>query len=80
MCCLHVRVSSMNTDNTFNNLIAATFTQINDQVFCNILETGIDPGKAYEIAYVDIPFGEDTIELYNFNQSEDFDDAILIDL
>lgn len=81
MRCLRVRVSLMNTDNTFNTLIASSFTMINDQVFCNLVDVGIDPGNAYQLAFIDVPLGNfDGLSPIEINLSEDFDDAILVDL
>lgn len=66
----------MNTDNTFNQLIAGTFTSINDEVFCNLVDNGIDPGYAYQLAFIDTPFEAlDSVETIQSSQSEDFDDV-----
>lgn len=77
MRCLRVRITSMNTDTTFNSLVAESFTMINDKVFCNLVDVGLDPGTAYTLAYIDIPLAEDTVEPIDINLSIDVDDAIL---
>jgi len=75
------RVTDMKTDPTFNSLVSSTFTQINDQVFCSLIDIGVTPGDAYQISYIDIPFEETHVEPYQFsNLLEDVDDVVLIDL
>lgn len=79
---IRVRVLVMNTDNEFNELAKASFTKINDEVYCTLIEIGIDPAQAYQISFVDIPFDEEAeLEAYPvLNLSEDVDDVIFADL
>lgn len=66
----------MNTDNTFNQILSDTYTSINDEVFCNLVDNGIDPGYAYQIAFIDMPLEDFAgVELIESNLSEDFDDV-----
>lgn len=70
-----------NTHNTpTNNLIADTFTVINDQVFCSLIEVGVDPGTAYQVAFVDVPTETDYIRpefAVDVNTLMDHDDVVL---
>jgi len=80
----YVRVLSMETNtDIINQLVAATYTKINDEVFCSILELGADPGDAYRIAYIDVPSDEEFINSpidYDTSQEEDYDDVVLTHL
>lgn len=69
------KVSLMKTNQAFNSLVAASFTQINDEVYCNLLDIDIDPGDAYQIAYIDVPLSGIEPEYIESNLSEDFDDV-----
>lgn len=51
-----------NTHNTLNNLITETFTSINDEVFCTLIDADVEPGTAYGIAYIDIPASAEVIQ------------------
>lgn len=73
----------METNTDINQLIAATFTKINDEIFCSILDYGTDPGDAYRIAYIDIPSDEEFINTpinYDVSQEADYDDVVLLPL
>lgn len=65
------------TNNTFNELITATITRINDEVYCNLIDAGVNPSYAYQVAFIDVPLedfaGLDPLE--QINLSEDFDDV-----
>lgn len=50
-----------NTLNTLSNLITETFTSINDEVFCTLVDAEVDPSVAYGIAYIDVPSSSDLI-------------------
>jgi hypothetical protein len=45
----------------FDTLVFDTFTKINDEVFCYILDLGLNPGDAYRMAYIDVPTETDFI-------------------
>ena len=72
----------MNTDNTFNQLVADTFIKVNDEVYCTLLDMGLTPDQSYQIAYVDSAFEDFAgLPVYEIDPSqlEDFDDVILAD-
>lgn len=50
-----------NTTETLNTLIKNTFTNINDSVYCKLLDMGVNPQSAYEIAFIDIPSDPDQL-------------------
>lgn len=69
-----------NTYNTLNNLITETFTSINDEVFCTLVDADVDPSTAYGIAYIDIPSSTEAINpsfSVGINENSlDYDDVV----
>ena len=78
------KVSPMtNTHNNPNDLFADSFTVINDQVFCSLVEVGTDPGTAYQIAFIDVPTESDYIRPdfgLDLSTLTDHDDVVLAHL
>lgn len=40
----------MNTNN-IDALVTALITHVNDLAFCSLLDSGIDPGRAYDVMF-----------------------------
>lgn len=58
---VHMTNNINNTEDMFNQLVAETFTVINDEVFATLVSTGVDAGVAHGIAYLDVPLDENIL-------------------
>ena len=48
----------MTNTNVIDTLAIDLFDQINNELVCNLIDVGIDPGLAWEIVMVDMPLSE----------------------